>query len=148
MEDSFGERMGSCFFATMIIVAGGPMALSLLHAFVQWDASLLDVPTLSYLRGALVISLIFGLIGALLTEPKSKPESRESKEEEWDPHDPDLLYERLQRRGPADEQDCWDVDDRCKYCGAGDDNHHSFSCPTERHPDKVARRMGQVMEDR
>jgi len=26
--------------------------------------------------------------------------------------------------------------ERCEYCGAGDDIHHSFSCPTNLHPDK------------
>ena len=25
---------------------------------------------------------------------------------------------------------------RCYFCGAGDDNHHSFDCQTGLHPDK------------
>jgi hypothetical protein len=29
----------------------------------------------------------------------------------------------------------WAEDGRCIYCGAGDDNHHSFECPTGLHPD-------------
>lgn len=26
--------------------------------------------------------------------------------------------------------------DRCPDCGAGDDNHHSFTCPSGLHPDR------------
>lgn len=26
--------------------------------------------------------------------------------------------------------------EKCKHCGAGDDNHHSYSCPTGLHPDR------------
>jgi len=25
---------------------------------------------------------------------------------------------------------------RCPHCGAGDDNHHSYTCPTGLHPDR------------
>lgn len=33
---------------------------------------------------------------------------------------------------PAGECDC----NRCEHCGAGDDNHHAFTCPTMLHPDR------------
>ena len=29
-----------------------------------------------------------------------------------------------------------EYDIRCYFCGAGDDNHHSFSCPTGLHEDR------------
>ena len=32
--------------------------------------------------------------------------------------------------------DYWDDAGRCKHCGAGDDNHHSFTCPTGKHHNK------------
>lgn len=32
--------------------------------------------------------------------------------------------------------DPWGCERRCKHCGAGDDEHHSYSCPTNMHPDK------------
>jgi hypothetical protein len=38
--------------------------------------------------------------------------------------------------------DIWDRDGRCKYCGAGDNYHHSWSCPTDLHVDKVAASEG------
>jgi len=38
------------------------------------------------------------------------------------------------------------VDEGCPHCGAGDDNHHSYTCPTNLHPDKVAKtRRGQCL---
>ena len=30
----------------------------------------------------------------------------------------------------------WDEDGRCKFCGAGDDAHHSYTCETGLHPDR------------
>ena len=32
----------------------------------------------------------------------------------------------------------WENDqpDRCEHCGAGDDAHHSYTCPTGKHPDR------------
>lgn len=31
----------------------------------------------------------------------------------------------------------WDAEHHCCiYCGAGNDAHHSYTCPTEMHPDK------------
>ena len=30
----------------------------------------------------------------------------------------------------------WNDDHRCIFCGAGDDNHHSFSCETGFHPNR------------
>ena len=38
--------------------------------------------------------------------------------------------------------DIWDADGRCKYCGAGDNYHHSWSCPTDLHVDKVDKDNG------
>lgn len=33
-------------------------------------------------------------------------------------------------------------DERCEHCGAGDDNHHSFTCPTNLHPDRNPDKKG------
>jgi hypothetical protein len=30
----------------------------------------------------------------------------------------------------------WGPDGRCVHCGAGNDAHHSYTCPTNMHPDK------------
>jgi hypothetical protein len=32
----------------------------------------------------------------------------------------------------------WGPNGRCIYCGAGNDAHHSYACPTDMHPDKRA----------
>jgi hypothetical protein len=32
----------------------------------------------------------------------------------------------------------WGEDGRCIHCGAGNDANHSFSCPTNMHPDKMS----------
>jgi len=37
----------------------------------------------------------------------------------------------------ADPQaEYWGSDGRCVHCGAGNDAHHSYTCPTNMHPDK------------
>jgi len=30
----------------------------------------------------------------------------------------------------------WGADGRCIHCGAGNDAHHSYTCPTNLHPDR------------
>ena len=39
-----------------------------------------------------------------------------------------------------DEKGCfdsyWGPDGRCVHCGAGNDAHHSYACPTNLHPDR------------
>lgn len=42
-------------------------------------------------------------------------------------HD-NLAVEMLQRLESMEK--------RCEHCGAGDDAHHSFTCPTGLHPDR------------
>ena len=44
----------------------------------------------------------------------------------------DALAEEIQEaiKGPMKSGDHWDEDGRCKHCGAGDDNNHSYTCPT------------------
>ena len=31
----------------------------------------------------------------------------------------------------------WGADGRCIHCGAGNDAHHSYTCPTNKHPDRL-----------
>ena len=38
----------------------------------------------------------------------------------------------------ATPNDPWGCERRCIHCGAGDDANHSYTCPTNMHPDKQA----------
>lgn len=42
--------------------------------------------------------------------------------------------------------DPWGCEQRCIHCGAGDDDSHSFSCPTNMHPDKRAELEEQIIK--
>ena len=41
----------------------------------------------------------------------------------------------IQRHTP-NKIDTPDGDGRCRFCGAGNDSNHSFTCPTGLHPDR------------
>ena len=49
-------------------------------------------------------------------------------------------------------QECMDTvkkayeDRRCEYCGAGDDAHHSYTCPTGLHADRESRAVELLRE--
>ncbi len=50
--------------------------------------------------------------------------------------DHNWFHQKVANKGP--KENMWDEDGRCIHCGAGDDNHHSYTCPTGLTHDKIA----------
>jgi len=46
------------------------------------------------------------------------------------------LMRRIEAALGPDAVHYWGADGRCIHCGAGNDAHHSYTCPTNLHPDR------------
>lgn len=50
----------------------------------------------------------------------------------------EIIKEKIQDEAKLVGNNVWGKEGCCEHCGAGDNYHHSWSCPTDLHVDKVA----------